>query len=524
MTKNSDQAVPVATSQTKRAGEHESTSRVYENVRNTATRSETNRKISYADKVRQPPHASAELIDSVNKDMIKMERRLQKREKELEAEQSMTEQLEITNAELEITNSQLENKNAKLLSDNAKLQFENAKLESENTKLGSENAQLNCEKTKMTYEISGLREKGNVQSTQLDNCKTRMNFLDKVFSEVVNKILKPYAAATAMDHPEKFNPEMLMATMEHLSRDAMQARALRPQVQALQDEMLAKVEKVHSISDDNLAQSFRNIISLVKSLSRTTCPLEGQDMVLLIGTPHLLTNVAPNQWSNRARKKLFIEAWIWSALVGWVFLDPFKIFGKEGHEYDLMFKKMFGEQLPLGWPIPTPQSETWRYTTTGQLTECIRPEVFTCWEVKQEYNGLEKDFIEGRLFLLDGIASALKYFLPRVDPAPIRRIIDQAYALASQMYLQRFRLMITYPGIGDAYDSDRMVSVPGVDGEELDEGVVAFVFNPSLSKYGDVHGKNLDKRCDIVPSFVQLESIEKETILQQNHDSGVSKR
>lgn len=46
--------------------------------------------------------------------------------------------------------------------------------------------------------------------------------------------------------------------------------------------------------------------------------------------------------------------------------------------------------------------------------------------------------------------------------------------------------------------------MPDLDGDDIDDGVVAFIVKPGLRKWGNAHGKMLDQYYDIVPSLVQL--------------------
>jgi hypothetical protein len=48
--------------------------------------------------------------------------------------------------------------------------------------------------------------------------------------------------------------------------------------------------------------------------------------------------------------------------------------------------------------------------------------------------------------------------------------------------------------------------MPPYGEDDVDNGIVAFVINPGLTKWGDVHGKAFDYRYDIVPARVQLEA------------------
>jgi hypothetical protein len=72
-----------------------------------------------------------------------------------------------------------------------------------------------------------------------------------------------------------------------------------------------------------------------------------------------------------------------------------------------------------------------------------------------------------------------------------------------QMALQRSRLQVTVPKNGDRFSRAEMSAVNGDDEEEIEDGVVAFVINPGLTKWGDAHGKKLDQRYDIVRALVQ---------------------
>lgn len=415
-----------------------------------ATGARAEQKPSYADKARRRADVSEDLNDAVDLTIANIELALHQRERELKAQTSKVSELEQNLAELE--------KN-----------------------------------------IRGREEK-------YEKDKTRVESLGQLLNNVIENIIKPYTKASDIHCPDRFNSTSLMDMMKSLLRDAVEARPLRTQVQALQDETLAKVQKVQAISDDTLARDFRIIVSLVKSLSRTAQLTNGQDMLATLRASYLLYGVGPHQLSNRTQKKLYVEAWIWCALVHWVFSSAFGLFGEEGKDYHKMFQKMFGAQLLHGWPSPIPQSETWRYTTVSHLADCLRPEVTTSWENKPEYDCLEFSVVKNRIFALQMIENDLSYFLPTVDLVPIRQIIDKAFALALQMHRQRCRLMVTYPLVGEAFDSDSMTSVPNADGEEVDNGKIAFVINPGLVKFGDAHGNKLDKRYDIVPSLVQLES------------------
>lgn len=93
-------------------------------------------------------------------------------------------------------------------------------------------------------------------------------------------------------------------------------------------------------------------------------------------------------------------------------------------------------------------------------------------------------------------------------PPQISVTINKAFALALQLSTQRCRLQLTYPLVGAEFHKHSMESMPDPDGEDIENGNVAFIAHPGLTKWGDAHGKNLDHRFDIVSSLVQLEAPE----------------
>ncbi|KAJ8113128.1 hypothetical protein OPT61_g4673 [Boeremia exigua] len=87
-------------------------------------------------------------------------------------------------------------------------------------------------------------------------------------------------------------------------------------------------------------------------------------------------------------------------------------------------------------------------------------------------------------------------------------IVDRAFTLALEMSLQNCRFQVTYPSAGAKFHDGSMSSLPDLDGEDISDGIVAFVVNLGLTKWGDAHGKMLDQRYDVVSALVQLEPAE----------------
>ena len=393
-----------------------------------------------------------------------------------------------------------------------------------------------AELASLQLEHDKLRADFEAQGQELDKQTKRAKFLNEVTSDIINKILKPYAQANG-SMPKKWDNNIVLEMLEALLKDAnkgkalqlmevalqkelkdrdralekeaAQASSLRDKIHVLQTEMLAKVEKVQGLSDEQFASDFRSIASLVKSLSRDLRPFADKNLAEIFGSAILLDGVASHHSSGRVRRKYCIEAWVWSLLMGKVFWTPFSLFGDEGVTIYEMYAKMFGVEHDAIMPLPTMLCETWRRTTLEHLMTFVDHDAITSWSDDKTIRVLEYAIFQTRNGAFEEIKSTFALFAPSIDLAPVRQLLDKATAMAIQMSLQRCRLQITYPKIGARFNKEQMSSLPDLDGEELDDGVVTFVVNPGLTKWGDVHGKNLDLRYDIVPALVQLEAIPK---------------
>ncbi|KAF1833754.1 hypothetical protein BDW02DRAFT_598808 [Decorospora gaudefroyi] len=336
-------------------------------------------------------------------------------------------------------------------------------------------------------------------------------------SIVVSNYLQPYAHQNGLN-PVKWDRESILEVLGALSRDsaatnsyAANVSSLTEQVRMLQKEMLAKVDKVQVASDEQLAQEFRVIASLVKSLSRTIHIDDTKDIAEILGSVYLLNDVSRQHWTGRAKKKLVIEAWIWSALVHCVFCTPFKMFGSQCDVLSASWQSIYMTDHCHGWPTPTSLCEAWRYITVESMLELVDRDVITHGKEKEKPKKLEPGVLATRTSTVATIGSPLtKISTAVVSIAEVQNIVDKAFAFALQMSLQRVRLQITYPKVGDKFNADTMKLMPDADGEDLDDGTVAFIVNPGLTKWGDTHGKNLDHRYDIVPALVKAETVPQE--------------
>lgn len=371
---------------------------------------------------------------------------------------------------------------------------------------------------KLQKEVDRLDEENKSLSDDIKEEQDDSAFLDRVWTDIIGKYLQPYAKRKGNAPAEFFEPEMHAtlgkmfeeAVEVELLRDGMQksqgdVRRLQDQLQALQSEMLTRVVRTQVTADDQFAQDFRNLAALVKTLSRTVRPDHEEDLIDTLGTPIILENVSQNHLSGRTGIKTHVQAWTWCVLMHFVFRSPFAIFGREGGNLATMYANMFHQGHYDGWPCPTTRSETWRYTTMEQLVESLGRDAMVRWESHTKDGTLSSSLIDLRAEVLGTIEQRFGDFSSSCDLERVRLIIDKAFALSMMMSRQAFRLQLTYPKVGDWFNADTMTALPNDDGEDVVEGVVAFVVHPGLTKWGDALGKNLDHRYDIVRSLVHLE-------------------
>ncbi|KAH7083207.1 hypothetical protein BKA63DRAFT_584486 [Paraphoma chrysanthemicola] len=306
-------------------------------------------------------------------------------------------------------------------------------------------------------------------------------------------------------HKSQAQNQALMKQVEamQVQEDAMHAR-----VQDVQREMLGKVEKTQAVSDDQLSQDFRTLISMIKALSRMINFDASTNVVETLKSYSFLEHVSPQHWQGRAQKKRFIEAWIWSVLYIDVFDTPFKIFGTFGNGLAESWFSVYGEDHVLEWPTPSLKCELWRYTTTEQLVESVGKDLISHGRKSLLLDDVEASVVAVRKDIGEIVCTSLCVLDPAADAIQIGNVVDKAFTLAMQMFLQRSRLQITYPQVGDKFIHNEMTFLPDRNGNDIEDGLVAYVLNPGLAKWGNAHGEQYECRLDLVPSLVQLESVD----------------
>jgi hypothetical protein len=98
--------------------------------------------------------------------------------------------------------------------------------------------------------------------------------------------------------------------------------------------------------------------------------------------------------------------------------------------------------------------------------------------------------------LIRELSRLLRDVSSTVEVKLVSAIVTKTITLALHMAEQHCRLQIVYPRIGDQYPQGKsppeMISIPA--SEDATGGRVAFIVNPSLTKWGDAYGENLVRK------------------------------
>ncbi|KAH8636680.1 hypothetical protein IG631_08515 [Alternaria alternata] len=386
-----------------------------------------------------------------------------------------------------------------------------------------QNLRLKYERIKEAYKMrderSELREQKKISGEQIEKLHQHLQALEMEshytstrYNYLVEKVVLPYAECRDLQWDEQ-TAETIDIVVDPLIADALQADSLREQKAALQRDLLAGVEKGEAMTDEHFAQEYRNLAGLIKTLSRSIRLEPDVDVIETLDSGVLLKNVARGERMSRVQKKYMIEAWTWSVLLNLVFRDPFIMFGTKIEPLRSLWPVLFARPSDHDWPTPSVVCETWRYTTMERLVGgIVNPKIITQRMTKEKYQPLEQSLINARDNVVEVMNIALAAVSSQIDVSELHQIVDKAFALTMHMSFQRARFQVTYPKNGDDFNPQSMKSIPGSDGEELNEGIVALVVNPGLTKWGDAHGKNLDHRYDIVASLVQLEAVDEKHV------------
>ncbi|KAI4909432.1 hypothetical protein J4E90_008129 [Alternaria incomplexa] len=316
----------------------------------------------------------------------------------------------------------------------------------------------------------------------------------------------------SLEEQNQFQETEIQKLRQDLESSKAAVENSRTQTQVLQKEMLARVPKIQAISDEAFSRRFHTLASMVKSLSRSVRITPEVDVLAILQPPMLNSDVPDTQWSNRARKKAYIEAWIWSTLLEMVFSSPFVFCRRLAKTLHDAWFHLFGDVNPLEWPEPSPESENWRCTTIEKLMDRIGRETITEGQTQgknrqsdEKTRDLQISVIQSREKVSEFITTNLTAIYSGTDFSHVLNIVNQAFALSLDMSLQRSRIQMTWSNIGTDFVAEHMSAIPDRNGEDIREGVVAFIVSPGLTKWGDANGNHFDKCHDLVPSLVQIE-------------------
>ncbi|KAF2830508.1 hypothetical protein CC86DRAFT_343307 [Ophiobolus disseminans] len=380
-----------------------------------------------------------------------------------------------------------------------------AALEVELTKSEEQVGLYTAHYDKLKDKYRALRQRNAETAEELAESRHVYKFQKAFLLKIINRYLEPFADKNDIQVTDDWTVDSMFTVLGHIFQDAMEAGSLQDQVKLLQKELFSKADKVQAVADQQFAQDFRVIVSLVKTLSRTTCLIDLVDPIAALDKGQLLEGVSHHHWDSRARKRYLIEAWVWSVLVKMVFRTPFAILGAKCDSLSEVWQNLFLQGHLHDWPCPSGLCETWRYTTMEQMMDLLDCDVITKGVLKQSNRSVEPSVFEARQAVMNNIETGLGKISASPDLVRVQNIIDKAFALALLMSLQRYRLQVTWPKVGDIFVEGQMSAVPNPDDSDNLEGVVAFIVNPGLTKWGDTHGKHFDQRYDIVHSLVQLE-------------------
>ena len=344
-----------------------------------------------------------------------------------------------------------------------------------------------------------------------DEQQTGSKSVEADYNFILERLIKPFAISRKFDF-QGVTDASIKHVIDPMLRQASQfkglwaeIRRLRTQVGELQQDMLAKVDKVEAITDDQFAKEFRSLASTVKTFSRSIRFDTQINISEAVDSLVLVSDVAPHHWSGRARKKPLAEAWIWSILVSLVFRNPFAIFGDHYAALNEAWLQIYGAEHLLEWPSPSSHCELWRIKTVEQLLQQTNAETITHGESEVLPAGLTASVIEQRQLVASTLCGHFEVLAPGFKVSDVQLIIDKAFSLALHMFLQRSRFQVTYPAIGADFHESQMLAVNDDDDEDMEAGVVAFIINPGLTKWGDAHGEHYDQCYNIVPTLVHLE-------------------
>lgn len=390
--------------------------------------------------------------------------------------------------------------------------LQDAELLSKMKSLESAYASLVQDHAELKDEHSAYKEHVNKSISKLKDDKEQLarskKQLLQQFASLIDRHVKSEGLVyppTKSDHPG-ITLNNLASDAKRAVRQQVQIQALQQHVKELQEQLLARVDKVQVISDDQFSQEFMSLASSVRTMCRgikgpedasTCCNLK--ELMLFDGVDLHCFNIRPN-------RKHLVEACIWSILVEQVFSTPFIALGDVNDDVNDLWTGFFGSNHldNEDWPKPARRCENWRLETAQLFIDLAEPKTKLHGDVKARSEVVNARIQESENLTFARI-EALPPNMTKETGDQACQIIEKAFALAMKMASQRCRLHLTIPKVGAIFKADSMRTLPEDDSDDMLEGKVTFVVTPGLTKWGNADGDNLTHRYDIVPALVKLD-------------------
>ncbi|KAL5391242.1 hypothetical protein PMIN06_009770 [Paraphaeosphaeria minitans] len=382
------------------------------------------------------------------------------------------------------------------------------KLAAESYELREENKQLKKETDTLTAKCEQL-EHGHKEIDEVHKS------VSDRYDYVVKHMLEPYASSNNTAYDD-YDGETINTTLQPLMNDAATSasnrslvEALEAKVLSLQQELLSNVEKIDPIPDAMFATGFRQLAKAIKGLSRQMEFTNPESLICIdaIRQSLLVGRVKQEHLTSAVRMRPIVEAFVWSILYGRLFYSPFSMF--ESMDLVNAFSVLFGEDHQHQWPSPTTSSEQWRLISMEQLVQRVGEEAIATGKLQGQCPQLEANIQRVRFQVKEIIEGHLIRVSPGKTFSRVDAIVDKAFSLALHIFLQRCRIQVVYPEIGDTYDKEQPHLDSIAESIEVDNGRVALIASPGLAKWGDGEGKHLDQRLDLVPAMVLVKPVAK---------------
>ncbi|QDS69847.1 hypothetical protein FKW77_000212 [Venturia effusa] len=268
-------------------------------------------------------------------------------------------------------------------------------------------------------------------------------------------------------------------TMEWENRHKKQETRLRSDIEALNGALLAK-EAFTPATDHELRAPLLGLLTDLGQLVRVTWTKSHRDW-----TNDVLKSLAGNQ--RMIRQRVLLDG-VWTILNRNIFCSPFRVFGKEGKRLEEQWKRAFPNEVQdagglYSWPIPTLDSERWRYNSMTPCQEALTKAVSDVDAMTKMKLGYEETLERTRkelLAMLDMVAD-----LKQEDVQSWSAVPKKAADIWIQMGTQRCRLVVVVPG-GEVVEQAERARRAREVGLEL-------VFKPGLWRYGDSKGQDLER-------------------------------